>query len=264
MVELASNTAGFATNDATAESGDVANSVSEMLDSMERELLATHGPIAIPWNNMRTVVAEADLMSLHVDVMTDAGKPGDREQADRLRYQRIMVLLDNLVRRSRLAERLQEQDYADGIERWLVGELSRPGRQQILTSQQYARIVAGLADQDARQQARRRAVVMGWKESTTQGRHQFENVVATTDQRALIAPRWLVAQRDAAMAAAELLKRLESSVPKPIVYPGELSSIGLGSVPAPGMLWHRPWETKAKQLAESLKSTPATKVNDDE
>jgi hypothetical protein len=262
MVDLVTNTAGFATNDATAESGDVANSVSEMLDSMERELSATHGPIAIPWNNMRTVVAEADLMSLHVDVMTDADKPGDREQADRLRYQRIMVLLDNVVRRTRLAERMWEQDYADGIERWLVGELSRPGRQQILTSQQYARIVAGLADQDARHQARRRAVVMAW--STTQGRHQFENVVATTDQRALIAPRWLVAQRDTAMAAAGLLKHLESSVPTPIAYPGELSSMGLGSVPAPGKLWHRPWETKAKQLAESLKSTPATKVNDDE
>jgi len=264
ILDLKSNRMGLATDDATAKSGNIAESVSAVLDSMEQELKATNGPVAIPGN--RRAITTANLLSLRmdkIDAMADSKKPDGREQTYRKRYQRVMLLLDDLVRHMRLSERLSEQNYADSIERWLVSELSRPGRRQIFSPQQYARLVSGLADQDARHQARRRAVAMAWHESTIQRNHQFRNDAATK-QKVILAPRWLVAQRDAAIAAEDLLKHLESSVPKPIAYAGELDGIGLGSLPTPGQLWHRPWEAKAKQLAESLKSTPATKGNDDE
>ena len=262
-LDLKSNRMGLAT-DATAKSGNIAESVSDVLDSMEQELKATNGPVAIPGN--KRAITTANLLSLRmdkIDAMAGSEEPDGREQTDRKRYQRVMLLLDDLVRHMRLSERLKEQDYADSIERWMVSELSRPGRRQIFTDQQYARIVARLADQDARHQARRRAVAMAWHESTIQSIHQFRNDAAIK-QKVILAPRWLVARRDAAMAAEDLLKQLESLVPRPLAYPGELDGIGLGSLPTPGQLWHRPWEAKAKQLAESLKSTPATKGDDDE
>ena len=262
-LDLKSNRMGLAT-DATAKSGNIAESVSDVLDSMGQELKATNGPVAIPGN--KRAITTANLLSLRmdkIDAMAGSEEPDGREQTDRKRYQRVMLLLDDLVRHMRLSERLNEQDYADSIERWMVSELSRPGRRQIFTDQQYARIVASLADQDARNQARRRAIAMAWHESKTDSYHQFRNDAAIK-QKVILAPRWLVARRDAAIAAEDLLKQLESLVPRPLAYPGELDGIGLGSLPTPGQLWHRPWEAKAKQLAESLKSTPATKGNDDE
>ncbi len=261
IVDLISNRVGVATDDATAVPPKaIATLIGERLDAMEQELSSIDGPVAIPGNKI--AVSSVELMSLRIDAMMDSENSSARDQADRLRYQRTMVLLDNLCRHLRLAERLQEQGYADVIERWLVGELNRPGRREIFTEQQYAHIVIRLADQDARHQARRRAVVMAWDESTTQHDHQFKNMVKT-DERTLRAPQWLVTQRDAATAAASLLHHLESLIPRPLTYPGQLDRVGLGVVPELGLLWHRPWESKAKQLAESLRSTPATKVNDD-
>ena len=264
ILDLKSNRMGLATDDATAKSGNIAESVSAVLDSMEQELKATNRPVAIPGN--KRAITTANLLSLRmdkIDAMADSKESDGREQTDRKRYQRVMLLLDDLVRHMRLSERLKEQDYADVIERWMVSELSRPGRRQLFSPQQYARLVSGLADHDARHQARRRAVAMAWHESTIQRNHQFRNDAATK-QKVILAPRWLVAQRDAAIVAEDLLKQLESSVPRPLAYPSELDGIGLGSLPTPGQLWHRPWEAKAKQLAESLKSTPATKGDDDE
>ena len=264
ILDLKSNRMGLATDDATAKSGNILESVSAILDSMEQELKATDGPVAIPGNKI--AIRTANLLSLRmdsIDAIAESEEPNDREQSYRQRYQGVILLLDDLVRHMRLSERLNEQDYADSIERWMVSELSRPGRRQIFTDQQYARIVASLADQDARNQARRRAIAMAWHESKTDSYHQFRNDAAIK-QKVILAPRWLVARRDAAIAAEALLKQLESSVPRPIAYPGELDGIGLGSLPSRGQLWHRPWEAKAKQLAESLKSTPATKGNDDE
>ena len=198
-----------------------------------------------------------------IEAIAEPEQPDEREQSYRQRYRRVILLLDSQVRLLRLSERLRGQDYADVVERWLVSELSRPGRRKIFTDQQYARIVSRLADQDARNQARRRAIVMAWNESTTQSNHQFKDVVAP-DHKLILAPRWLVTQRDAAIAADELLQHLESSVPKPLAYTGELDGSDLGWWPKLGMLWHRPWETQAKQLAESLKSTPVAKGGDDE
>ena len=260
-VELVSNRHSVTTDDDTTKPKDIATSVGDTLDAMEQELSTIKGPIRIPGNKI--AIKSADLMSLRMEAIVKSGGSRDREQVDRQRYRRVILLLDDLVRHLRLAERLQEQEYADAIERWMVSELSRPGRKKLFTDQQYARIVAGLADQDARHQARRRAIVMAWKESTTPSHHTYEHL-APADQKLMFAPRCLVKERDRAIAAEELLKHLESSVPRPIAYPGELDSISLGSVPTRGLLWHRQWETKAKHLAESLKSTPATKGNDDE
>jgi len=174
-----------------------------------------------------------------------------------------MVLLNDLVRHLRLSERIQEQDYADVIERWMVSELSKPGRQEFLTAGQYARIVARLSDQDARYQARRRAIVMAWEKSKSNPRNELRNDAAAK-AHAPWGPKSLVVQRDISIATAHLLDRLESSVPMPITYPGELDSIELGDLPTRGMLWYRPWETQAKQLSKALKSTPKTKGSNDE
>jgi hypothetical protein len=261
VVDLLSNRREVPTDDAKAEPKGIAQSISDILDSMEQELSAIKGPIRVPGN--RIAIKSADLLSLRMDAAEKSEDSSDRAQDDRQSYRRVMLLLDDQVRHLRLSERLQEQDYADALERWLVSELSRPGRREIFTDQQYAHIVAGLADQDARHQARRRAIVMAWHESTVQRKHQFRNDAAIK-KKVILAPRWLVARRDAAMAAEDLLKRLESSVPRQLTYPGELYSLSLRAVPPPGLLWHRPWEAKAKQLAESLKSTPAIKGADDE
>ena len=261
-VDLVSNSwAALATDDAAAALENFAKSVGDRLNLMEQELSKIDGPIGIPGNKI--TIRTAYLLSLRMDSMAKSDEPDEREQTYRQRYRRVILLLDSQVRLLRLSERLRGQDYADVVERWLVSELSRPGRQKIFTDQQYARIVSRLADQDARNQARRRAIVMAWNESTTQSNHQFKDVVAS-DDKLILAPRWLVTQRDAAIAADELLQHLESSVPKPLAYTGELDGSDLGWWPKLGMLWHRPWETQAKQLAESLKSTPVAKGGDDE
>ena len=249
-VDLVSNSwaALAADEDAATVSGNFAKSVGDRLNLMEQELSKIDGPIAIPGNKI--AIRTANLLSLRmdkIDAMAGSEEPDGREQTDRKRYQRVMLLLDDLVRHMRLSERLKEQDYADSIERWMVSELSRPGRRQIFTDQQYARIVARLADQDARHQARRRAVAMAWHESTIQSIHQFRNDAAIK-QKVILAPRWLVARRDAAIAAEDLLKQLESLVPRPLAYPGELDGIGLGSLPTPGQLWHRPWGSQSQTV----------------
>jgi hypothetical protein len=136
----------------------------------------------------------------------------------------------------------------------------------MFTDRQYARVVLRLADEDARHQARRRATVMimFWgEEFTKRTSYQFEKIVATGHQP-ILAPRWLVTQRDAAILTEILLNRLESAVPEPIAYAGELDGNDFGWWPKIGMLWHRPWEAKAKQLAESFESTPQEKGNIDE
>lgn len=244
----------------TEGDSNIVSSISDRLDAMQRELSSTRAPVGIPGNKIE--VRTADLLSLRMDTVLNSKEPDSRTEVDTERYRSVIVLLDNLVRHLRLSERLQEQDYADVIERWLVSELGRPGRREIFSDQQYASMVAGLADQDTRHQARRRAIVMAWDESKTKADHQFKNV-RKKDAR-LTAPQWLVTRRNAALAASGLLEQLESSVPRPLSYLGELDSIGLGSLPSAGLLWHRPWETQAKKLAESLKLNRQTNGDNDE
>ncbi len=246
-LDLKSNNLAPNVGDKTAESSDVVSAVSERIDAMEQELRSTEGPVGLPGN---AIAMTADLLSLRMDAVLDSKQPDDRAQKDIQRYRQVIVLLDNLVRRLRLSERLKEQNYADVIERWLVSELGKPGRRAIFTDQQYARMVAGLADQDARNQARRRAVVMTWNESRS--------------SRRIFSKR----KADVAVATAELLEQLESSVPRPVRYQSELEHVGLGvysvSLPTDGLLWHRPWETQAKQMAQALKSTSAVEGDNDE
>ncbi len=257
-VDLKSNKRLSPTGDAKEESKDVIAEISDRLDAMEKELSATPGPINFPGNKL--AIRTADLLSLRMDSMIGAEDPAEKDQAYKQRYQQVIGILDDIVRHLRLSERLQEQDYADYLERWLVSELSKPGRKEIFSEQQYARIIAGLADQQKRHQARRRAIVMAWDESQRQTRHQFK----TDARKQPLAPRWLVVQRDAGVGAAKLLDRLESSVPIPLSYASELASLEIDFGPTRGILWHRPWETEAKKLSASLKSTPATVGGEDE
>jgi hypothetical protein len=260
-VDLLSNRGEPDTEENALNPKSIGESVAEILNSMEQELDSIDGPIAIPGNKI--AIKAADLLSLRLD---SSNESDDRAKIDRQRYRQVILLLDNLARHLRLSDRIQEQDYADMIERWLVGELSLSGRREMFTDRQYARVVLRLADEDARHQARRRATVMimFWgEEFTKRTSYQFEKIVATGHQP-ILAPRWLVTQRDAAILTEILLNRLESAVPEPIAYAGELDGNDFGWWPKIGMLWHRPWEAKAKQLAESFESTPQEKGNIDE
>ena len=172
VVDLESNKLFSPTDDATAEPKDIVTAISDRLDALEKELAATPGPIVIIGN--RLAIETADLLSLRMDSMIDAEGFTEAEQKYRQRYRQAIGIVDDIIRHLRLCESLQEQAYADYIERWLVNELSKPGRKEIFSEQQYARIVSRLADQQKRHQSRRRAIVMAWHEAQILRNHQFE------------------------------------------------------------------------------------------
>jgi len=107
-VLLESNRDGSLTDDTT---GEFASSINDWIEVMEQRLAVPNFQASSDDN--RFALTTADLLSLRMEAMTDSGESTDREQADNQRYRRIMLILENLVRRLRQSEKLHDQRYAD-------------------------------------------------------------------------------------------------------------------------------------------------------
>jgi hypothetical protein len=206
-----------------------------------------------------------------------------------VRYRETMDLIDTMVRRLRLSWRLLDQDGADLIEIWLVGELARPDTRQLLDRDLYARVVRSLGDDAGRHAARRRALVVSWSlyrvDSLSSTRSASEiggyhwlgesgsilySASPYSRRRAADYLTWLMLQRlerhenwDSEPQIRELAKYW--SVPE-MVY-----GLGLGgdflraddparfATPveglwrrAPASQWHAGWERLAREMVEGL------------
>jgi len=64
----------------------------------------------------------------------------------------------------RMSDQLFDQEFSDRIERWLVEELIKTNRKELFSEEEYSAIVKSLADRATRHQARRRAIVVAWKQ----------------------------------------------------------------------------------------------------
>jgi hypothetical protein len=263
--------------DANTITNNMADAVRDALGAVEQQLLTTEGPVSAP-SAIRYIVAEAELLSLRME--SSEVENGKSEKEYRERYQRSVVLLSNLARRMRMSQRLLDQEYTDRIEYWLVTELARPGRRELFKPDVYAEIVAGLSDQVARHQGRRRAVVVAWQVAkSNRNLNNFGGMQLPTSRANSMLTSWLVNERDIGVATTTLLRHLEAkqsqSDHSPFDrysndrYPEQLhaywpqSTLEGDLLPtidfdfvnydAPGMLWHREWETKATQMVEALK-----------
>jgi hypothetical protein len=73
--------------------------------------------------------------------------------------------LTTITIRLRLSDRWYDQDVADAVEMWLVDTLSREGLRPLLTRDSAQRAIRVVADQERRNAARRRAIVISWARS---------------------------------------------------------------------------------------------------
>ena len=213
-------------------------------------------------------------MSLRMRIDND--KPEDGQRHYRKRYRRSLVLLSNFAIRMRMSDRLIDQEVADQMERWLVDELLQPGRKEHFSDEEYSMMVAALADQSGRYEARRRAIVLSWYHYNGLDQQYFGGLDLPAIQTASLTASWLVAERHVGQITAALLEYLESQPTDSDQMPPEIQAFwprmdaeterhlkivdvnAIGSnasnaLRVPGGLWHRDWELKATQLHESLK-----------
>jgi len=153
---------------------------------------------------------------------------------------------------------LFDQEFSDRIERWLVEELIKTNRKELFSEEEYSAIVKSLADRATRHQARRRAIVVAWKQ-VRDGHSDFGGVSLPVVSAESMAASWLVAERNAGKAAAVLLDYLESKDPDLTRFPAEIQAFWPAGVAEtegvrlPSALWHQDWEDKAVELSKSLK-----------
>ena len=258
-------------NDTTVKGGDkfigFGESVSDSIVAVDQKLQSISGPIIYSYHSMRGILKEAQLMLLRMD--TDNDEPEDRQQWYRDRYRRSVTLLSKLSIHMRMSDRLLDQEVSDQIERWLVNELLRPGREELFSDEEYSTMVAALANQTLRHQSRRRAIVVAW--------HGYRHRLLGDDFGGLklpdipltsMATSELVTQRQIGQATAALLDYLESKHLSSDQFPAEVQSfwprgaaeferefkgIDANFIHTPGALWHQDWEAKAAKLGESLK-----------
>lgn len=239
-------------------------SASASVVALDRQLMSIPGPM-IYSRAGQPVVKEAQLMSLRMD--TDGDAPTERQQQYRDRYRRSLILLNKFVIHMRMSDQLFDQEFSDRIERWLVEELIKTNRKELFSEEEYSAIVKSLADRATRHQARRRAIVVAWKQ-VRDGHSDFGGVSLPVVSAESMAASWLVAERNAGKAAAVLLDYLESKDPDLTRFPAEIQAFwpagvaetegrfgesNWSSVRLPSALWHQDWEDKAVELSKSLK-----------
>ena len=243
------------------------DSVSDLVATLDRKLASISGPINYSYS-MRSVITEAQLMSLRMDAEND--KLTDRNQRYQERYRRSVVLLSKVAIQMRMSEMLSVQDSADQLERWIVNELLKPDRKELFSDEEYSSMTAALADKTGRHNARRRAVVIAWY-GHCEGKQDFGGYELPTLPAVSMASSWLVAERNVGQATAALLDYLEAEPHYADRFPAKVQSFWPnGSAEAqrqfslydvlqpylertPGALWHQEWEIKAAQLNESTK-----------
>jgi hypothetical protein len=229
-------------------------------DFIEAALNGFAGPVTSSSWAIRFMLSEASLVSLQMDSSADDSKT-------RTRYARAIQILHAIADRLRKRPRLIEQENADRIERWLVKELQTPGRRNAFPSEQYQVLVNQLADDAARNQSRRRALIASWQTQSraimTKDFGGFDSY-ATPEQSMLAS--WLVRDRHVSRLTHLLLLHLEgtqkASESEPFAKlkeawganiafePDESLEYVFSLITLPGLLWHGEWEQQAKTLGE--------------
>jgi ABC-type transport system involved in multi-copper enzyme maturation permease subunit len=241
----------------------IQDSVNETLGFLESQLASFGGSITASLYPVLFVQREAVLTSLRLD----SGEA--TEQATTKRYQRAIGLMHSISERLRMEPRIFEQECADRIEAWLVKELTKPKRKEALGDELYSKVVRSLANNELRDQARRRAIVVSWERFSQQtvptdlGRINVPNASVPS-----IAVASLVRQRHASILVQQLLQHLElrdksrqnesydalvrAWRPSVAIVASESLDTSFWAMGVPGKLWHQDWELRAQSLMSEL------------
>ncbi len=113
-------------------------------------------PQALPDNGvLRSLLAETLLLRMHCEQ--------DSTPERLANYRRCISLTTEFVRRHRASWRLFDQDQADLLEIWLWEELQQPQAAEWMGAEVYAEAREMLRAKASRDQARRRAIALSWK-----------------------------------------------------------------------------------------------------
>jgi hypothetical protein len=246
---------------------------------LEHDLSIAPGPIRFVPREMVYLLGEARLARMALEQNGDA-------EANRERYRRTLTLIGTMVERLRLSWRLFDQDGADLTEIWLVNELGRSQARAWLGLDSYGRLVRAVADEQGRNAARRRAVVMSWAAHGTRSDTQWSSLGGYGWRGdaipVLCKVNRFVRQRDADYLTWRMLQRLERSDSagsaertKELARYWGVPALHYGLGPdgeffradnladfamplesfsrtAPGSQWHAGWERTAHEMADSL------------
>jgi ABC-type transport system involved in multi-copper enzyme maturation permease subunit len=246
-----------------AEQRDATQSVQEAMGFLESQLAGHAGPIVGSiYGGIAFASREASLASIRLDLNSS-------EPAIVTRYTRALMLLNSMAERLRLRGRLFEQEYADRLDCWLVLELKKPNRREALGSENYSKLARRLADQPARNQARRRAILMSWAQFLQPNNGtDFGGMLTPTYSTPSMASASIVRERHIGRATHQLLEYLDQKESTNVnekfesirkVWRPSMAIVGDGSQIAslngllvPGTLWHRAWERDAQSLVTEL------------
>jgi hypothetical protein len=246
-----------------ADQRDATQSVQEAMGFLESQLAGHAGPIVgSTYGGIAFAYREASLASIRLDLNSS-------EPANVTRYTRAILLLNSMAERLRLRGRLLEQEYADRLDCWMVHELKKPSRREALGSENYSKLARRLADQPARNHARRRAILMSWAQFLQPNKGtDFGGMLTPTYSTPSMASASIVRERHVGRATHRLLEYLDQKesanldeqfesirkVWRPsIAFVSDVrpdTSLSVGSMP--GTLWHRAWERDAQSLVAEL------------
>lgn len=242
---------------------DVAQSVQEAMGFVESQLAGHAGPIVgSTYGGMALANREASLASIRLDLNSS-------EPTTVARYTRAILLLNSIAERLRLRGRLVEQEYADRLDCWLVLDLKKPSRREALGSENYSKLARRLADLPARNQARRRAILMSWAQFLQPNKgDEFGGIITPSYSSTSMASAGMVRERYVGLATYKLLEYLDrkestnmneqfESIRKlwrpSMAFVGDESrNFSLSGLLVPGALWHRAWERDAQSLVSEL------------
>ncbi|MCE3017257.1 MAG: ABC-2 transporter permease [Pirellula sp.] len=242
-----------------ADQRDATQSVQEAMGFLESQLAGHAGPIVgSTYGGIGFAYREASLASIRLDLNSS-------ETSNVSRYTRAILLLNSMAERLRLRGRLLEQEYADRLDCWLVLELKKPNRREALGSENYSKLARRLADQPARNHARRRAILMSWAQFLQPNKGtDFGGMRTPTYSTPSMASASIVRDRYVGRAVHQLLEYLdqkESSQfdtiralwrPSMAFVSDDRQDTSLSVGPMPGALWHRAWERDAQSLVAEL------------
>jgi ABC-type transport system involved in multi-copper enzyme maturation permease subunit len=246
-----------------AEQMDATKAVQEAMGFLESQLAGHAGPIVgSTYGGIAFVYREASLASMRLDLNSS-------EPSNVSRYTRAILLLNSIAERLRLRGRLLEQEYADRLDCWLVLELKKPNRRKALGSENYSKLTRRLADQPARNRARRRAILMSWAQILQPNKGMdFGGILTPAYSSTSMASASIVRERYLGRATHQLLEYLDQKEstnvneqfesirkiwrPSIAFVSDESQNTSFSGKLVPGVLWHRAWERDAQSLVAEL------------
>ena len=246
-----------------AEQMNATKSVQEAMGFLESQLAGHAGPIVgSTYGGIAFVYREASLASMRLDLNSS-------EPSNVSRYTRAILLLNSIAERLRLRGRLLEQEYADRLDCWLVLELKKPNRREALGSENYSKLARRLADQPARNRARRRAILMSWAQILQPNKGMdFGGILTPAYSSTSMASASIVRERYLGRATHQLLEYLDQKEstnvneqfesirkiwrPSIAFVSDESQNTSFSGKLVPGVLWHRAWERDAQSLVAEL------------